>query len=196
MTSKKDIPYLERLRSELVQSISRQQERPKAAVWWKTRSAVVGAAAAAVLAAGAVSAVILTGGSSDDAPGPPDRGSGSVAASCVEQFSIETLARRDFAFDGTITEIIPPEDPEAEKVAAAAEVVFDVHRWYKGGGGETVTLKTYELPGAISSIEGSLDLSVGNRLLASGDDVYLWSCGFSKPYSEANAQLYQEAFRA
>jgi hypothetical protein len=196
MTQKKSIPYLERLRSELVQSISRQEERPPAAVWWKTRSVVVAAAAAGVLAAGAVSAVVLTRGPSDDAPSSPDGGGGAVLSRCVEQFSVETLAQRDFAFEGTIIEVTPPEDPEAAGPAAAAEVVFQVHRWYQGGSGDTITLKTYELPGVISSVEGSLDLSVGSRLLASGDDVYLWSCGFSMPYSEAGAQLYEEAFGA
>lgn len=195
MTPKKDIPYLERLRSELVHSISRRQERSPAAVWWKTRSAILAAAATGLLAAGAVSAVVLTGGPAD-VRRSTDRGGGGVAVSCAEQFSVETLARRDFAFDGTITEVIPPQDPEAEEGAAAAEVVFEVHRWYKGGGADTVSLRTYELPGVISSIEGGLDLSVGSRLLASGDDVFLWSCGFSMPYSEANAQLFEQAFRA
>lgn len=193
MTAKKDIPYLERLRSELLQSIARQERRP-AAVWWKTRSAVVAAAAAGVLAAGAIAAVLLTAGPSREAPRSSTRGGGSALGSCVEEVSVESLARRDFAFDGTISEVIPPEDPEAEGPAAAAEVVFEVHRWYKGSRGDTVTLKTYELPGVISSIEGSLDLSIGSRLLASGDDVFLWSCGFSMPYSEANAELFEHAF--
>jgi hypothetical protein len=196
MTSDKDIPYLERLRSELVHSISRQPEGRPAPGWWKTRSTLVAAGAAGVLAVGAISAVLLRGDPSSDGPRSPSRGGGTALGSCVEQFSVETLARRDFAFDGTITEVLPPEDPEAQGPAAATEVVFDVHRWYKGGVGDSITLKTYELPGAISSMEGSLDLSVGSRLLASGDDVFLWSCGFSMPYSEANAQIYQEAFGA
>jgi hypothetical protein len=194
MTPKKDIPYLQRLRSDLLQSIARRQERRPATVWWRTRSVFVAAAAASMVAVGAVSAAVLTGGSSGDAPRATDRGGGSALASCVEQFSVEGLARRDFAFDGTITEVIPPEDPEAEGPAAAAEVVFEVNHWYKGGSGDTVTLKTYELPGVISSIEGGLDLSVGNRLLASGDDVFLWSCGFSMPYTAVKTQLYEQAF--
>jgi hypothetical protein len=187
MSTKKDIPYLERLRSELVHGISRQQQRRPAAVWWKTRAAALVAATLVVVA------VVLTGGPSGDVPGPTDRG-GGAAASCVERFSVETLATRDFAFDGTITEVIPPENPEAEGPAAATEVIFEVHRWYKGGSGDTVTLKTYEQPGVISSIEGGLDLTAGTRLLASGDDVFLWSCGFSMPYTESNARLFAQAF--
>jgi hypothetical protein len=175
-----------------VHGISRQQERRPAAVWWRTRPAALAAATAAVVAAGAVSAVVLTGGPSADVPGPTDAG-GSVAARCVEQFSFATLAARDFAFDGTITEVTPAENPEAEG-AAATEVTFQVHRWYKGGSGDTVTLKTYEQPGVVSSIEESLDLTVGTRLLASGDDVFLWSCGFSMPYTAADARLFAQAF--
>lgn len=193
MSTKKDIPYVERLRSELVQGISRHQQRRPAAVWWRTRAAALGATIAAVVAAGTVSAVVLTGGPSGDGPGPTDRGDGA-AASCVEPFSVETLAARGFAFDGTITKVIQPEDPEAEGPAAATEVIFEVHRWYKGGSGDTATVKTYEQPGVVSSIEGSVDLTVGTRLLASGDDVFLWSCGFSMPYTEANAQLFAQAF--
>jgi hypothetical protein len=55
-------------------------------------------------------------------------------------------------------------------------------------------VKTYEQPGVISSIEASLDLTADTRLLASGDDVFLWSCGFSMPYTEANARLFAQAF--
>ncbi|MGH2572330.1 MAG: hypothetical protein ACRDGU_02390 [Actinomycetota bacterium] len=193
MSTKKDIPYLERLRSELVDGISRQQQRRPAVVWWKTRAAALVAATLVVVAAGAVSAVVLTGGPSADVSGPTDRG-GGAAASCVEQFSVDTLALRDFAFDGAISEVVPPANPEAEGPAAATEVIFEVHRWYKGGSGDTATVKTYEQPGVISSVEGSLDLTVGTRLLASGDDVFLWSCGFSMPYTEANARLFAQAF--
>lgn len=190
-----DIPYLERLRSELAQSVSRRQDRRAPAVWWKTRSAVMAAAAAGVIGVGTISAVVLTGGPSDGPSGSTDgRGGGTVLGSCAEPFSVESLAARGFAFDGTITEVVPPADPEAVGPAAAAEVVFEVHRWYAGGGGDTITLKTYELPGVISSVEGSLDLSVGSRLLASGDDVFLWSCGFSMPWTEASAQLFEDAF--
>lgn len=193
MTPQKNIPYVDRLRSELMQSVSRQQRQSPSA-WWKTRTALM-AAAASVLAGGAITAVLLTGNPSGDAPpGPPIHGNGNALGSCVEQFSLEALARRDFAFDGTVREVIPPQNPEAEGPAAAGEVVFEVHRWYKGGAADSITLRTYELPGVITSIEGSLDLSIGSRLLASGDDVYLWSCGFSMPYTEGNAQLFEEAF--
>jgi hypothetical protein len=112
----------------------------------------------------------------------------------VEPFSVENLAGRDFAFDGTITDIVPPGDAESEEEAGATEVTFQVHRWYKGGTGETVTVKTYEQPGVVTSMEGSLDLTVGTRLLASGDDVFLWSCGFTLRYTPANAQLFARAF--
>jgi hypothetical protein len=180
VTTKKDIPYLEQLRSELVRSISRQEARSPAPLWWRSRSLLAAVAAGVLLVAGAVSAVVLRGGPSGEAPGPVN-GPGPALGSCVEQFSVETLAGRDFAFDGTVSAVV-------------TMVTFQVRHWYKGGSGDSVTLKTYEQPGAITSIEGSLDLSVGTRLLAAGDDDFLWSCGFSMPYTESNARLFSRAF--
>jgi hypothetical protein len=193
MTTKKDIPYLERLRSELVHSISRQEARRPAPVWWRSRSVFAAVAAGVLLVAGAVSAVVLTGGPSGEGPGPVN-GPGPALGSCVEQFSVETLADRDFAFDGTVSGVVTPGDAQTEEGAAATMVTFQVRHWFKGGSGDSVTVKTYEQPGAVTSIEGSLDLSVGTRLLAAGDDDFLWSCGFSMPYTQASARLFSRAF--
>jgi hypothetical protein len=193
MTTKKNIPYLEQLRSELVRSISRQEARSPAPLWWRSRLLLAAVAAGVLLVAGAVSAVVLTGGQSGEAPGPVN-GPGPALGSCVEQFSVETLASRDFAFDGTVSGVVTPGDAQAEEGAAPTMVTFQVRHWYKGGGGDSVTLKTYEQPGAVTSIGGSLDLSVGTRLLAAGDDDFLWSCGFSMPYTESNARLFSRAF--
>lgn len=66
-------------------------------------------------------------------------------------------------------------------------------RWYTGGSGSTVIVKTYGTPGSVSST-GDADLSVGARVLASGEDEYLWGCGFSMPFSEDNARLFERAF--
>jgi len=193
MTTKKNIPYLERLRSELVRSISPQEERTRALAWGKARLVV--AAAGMLLAAGAVLAIVLTGGLSRDVPGRVDGGGpGAGMGRCVEEFSVENLAGRDFAFDGTIRDVDPLGDAGGDAGAVPTEVTFQVHHWYKGGSGDEVVLKTYEQPGVVTSVEGSLDLIAGTRLLASGDDVFLWSCGFSMPYTEANAHLFVRAF--
>ena len=112
------------------------------------------------------------------------------AASCVEQFSENTLAKRSWAFDGTIQRVAVPDDPESQ---APTDVVFAVNRWYKGGSGSTVTVKTYSRPGGVDSAGGP-DPAIGARILASGEDVYLWPCGFSLPYTADNAALFARVF--
>ena len=113
-----------------------------------------------------------------------------ATASCVEQVGQETLAHRSWAFDGTIERVTVPDDAESQ---SPTEVVFTVHHWYKGGSGPTSTVKTYTRPGSIGS-DGGPDPSVGARILASGDDVYVWSCGFSVPYTDENAQMFTRVF--
>jgi hypothetical protein len=114
----------------------------------------------------------------------------SATSRCVEEVSEVTLARRSWAFDGTIERVAVPDDPESQ---APTEVVFAVNRWYKGGSGSTVTVKTYSRPGSVDSVGGP-DPSIGARILASGEDVYLWSCGFSVPYTAENAELFARVF--
>ncbi len=87
--------------------------------------------------------------------------------------------------------VTPPANPESEDPNDQATFVeFEVSRWYTGGSGATVIVKTYGTPR-----ERVLhDLSVGARGLASGEDEYLWGCGFSMPFSEDNARLFDRAF--
>ena len=119
---------------------------------------------------------------------------GGAAASCVEQFSVENLAGSSWAFDGTIAEVVPPKDLESDKPEdIQTTVTFDVSHWYTGASGQTVTLKTYNTPGTVGQ-EGGPDPSIGARLLVSGEDVYIWGCGFTKPYTEDNAKLFERAF--
>jgi hypothetical protein len=106
--------------------------------------------------------------------------------SCAERFSVRTLSERRFAFDGTVTEI--------REVAADApyEVEFAVARWYVGGDGPSAVVRTYNVTGG--SLAEDLALAAGGRILASGDDDFLWGCGFSMPFSEENASLFEQAF--
>lgn len=108
-------------------------------------------------------------GPAQDANSP---GGSSVAASCVETYSLETLAERDYAFDGTIESIEP--GPDGSDAA-----VFDVEEWFKGGEGATATRR-----GSFSSLTsaGGEDRNVGDRLLVAGDDDFAWDCGFTQPY--------------
>ncbi|MGZ5291620.1 MAG: hypothetical protein ACXWEH_04755 [Actinomycetota bacterium] len=114
---------------------------------------------------------------------------GNGLGSCAFEFGVETLAERSFAFDGTVVEI---RDPEA--MDAPYDVDFEVSRWFHGGDGATVTVRTYDVSG--TSLAGDLGLAAGDRVLAAGDDDFLWGCGFSMPYSPDAEALFEQAFGA
>lgn len=157
-----------------------------------------------VFAVAAIAVVALTACSDGGAPSADPGTSGSAAADelsdpivaedgtsglgqCAFEFSPQTLAERQFAFDGTVAEIVEPEAMDGPYA-----VVFEVSRWYRGGGGATVTLQSYDVSG--TSLAGDLRLQEGERILASGDDGMLWGCGFSMPYSDQDAGVFEQAF--
>jgi len=115
-------------------------------------------------------------------------GSGGLA-SCAFEFGPETLAERQFAFDGTVTQIREP-----EAIDAPYEVDLAVTRWFHGGEGATATVLTYDVSG--TSLAGDLALEEGERILASGDDGFLWGCGFSMPYGDQGAGMFEDVFGA
>jgi hypothetical protein len=146
-------------------------------------------------------------------PGPVTAGNGeqptgasggdtvsTSSGSCVEQYSLRALRNREFAFDGTVTDIRTGE-PDADAGAAPVRVTYQVHQWFAGGGGDTVTVASW---GFI--VDGSSDSSVpvtsvgdpalteGTRLLVSGDTDMQWACGFTRPYSAAEAARWEAAF--
>ena len=58
----------------------------------------------------------------------------SSTASCVEGYSLETLAHRAFAFDGTIVRIGPATTNRAGATTIPlVAATFDVNRWFDGG---------------------------------------------------------------
>ena len=159
-----------------------------------------------VFAVAAIAVVALTACSNGADPEPAEGATGSPAAdelsdpivaeggtsglgSCAFEFSPTTLAERQFAFEGTVADIV---DPPAQD--APYDVVFDVTHWYAGGDGATVTVKTYDVSG--TSLAGDLGLAEGERILASGDDGFLWGCGFSMPYRAEDAGVFEDAFAA
>ena len=160
-----------------------------------------------VIAAVALSALLLVacssadddGGRQDIAEGPDQAGDealvdpivaeGNGLGSCAFEFSVDTLAERQFAFEGTVTEIREPGATDAPY-----EIVFEVARWFNGGEASTTTVRTYDVSG--TSLAGDLGLAVADRVLASGDEDFLWGCGFSMPYSDADAALFEQAFAA
>jgi hypothetical protein len=154
-----------------------------------------------ILAVGAIAVVVLTACTDDPAPSDGEQaadqlsdpivaeGGSSGLGSCAFEFTPQTLAEREFAFDGTVAEIAEP-----EAMDAPYEVTFEVTTWYRGGDGPTVSVQTYDVSG--TSLAGDLALEPGQRVLASGDDDFLWGCGFSMPYTDADAATFQEAFGA
>jgi len=142
----------------------------------------VAASAVAAVAAAAIGGYALFGGSSEArvAGGVPI--GGGVGAMCI-QYTDELLAQQTFAFDGTLTEMTD------------TSVTFDVHHWYKGGEGATVTLDSNGLTGAPNSVmEGMAPLELGQRYLASGSDNFLWACGYTLTFDSDLADHWAAVF--
>jgi hypothetical protein len=144
----------------------------------------------------------------------PDGRSGDVfpghAASCVEEYSAATLARRAFAFDGTVTGIGPsPNDDPAWPSGGGPDpyvpVTFTVNRWYRGGDGATITVAMLPPSPSTSEIDtGNGSYQVGSRLLVTGeprwggrplDRPVAWTCGFTRWYTAADAAVWDDVFR-
>lgn len=128
---------------------------------------------------------------STQAPQPPVQGpetssiTTSGSTSCVEQYSLETLNNRTYAFDGTITKIEyaaqgSDDVPQTAESAESDNVSFDVTKWFKGGSGADVVRRAYNF-GEITSA-GTSPHKVGERLLVAGDEDFIWECGFTQPY--------------
>ena len=147
-----------------------------------------------------------------DGPEPRARGerpdetetssSTEVAASCIEVYSPKTLAKRSFAFDGTLLSIesrIDPKLPSAEE--SGSWVTFDVHQWFEGGSGESVGIWMDFLN--VETSAGTITAEPGTRLLVAGEprwggndplaDPLAWTCGFTQPWSEDAAAEWEAA---
>lgn len=111
---------------------------------------------------------------------------GTGAMTMCIQYTEEMLAGQQFAFDGTL--VSASED--------GAEVVFEVHDWFKGGDGTRVTLGAEGLIGDTSLALTGPGLTVGERYLISGTDGFVWACGYSVTYDTALAQHWAELFGA
>jgi hypothetical protein len=126
-----------------------------------------------------------------DATGTPVPVSGGAAASCVEQYSPETLEKREVAFDGTVEAVTPAF--AGENADEPGEVRFRVQEWFAGGSGQQVTLKHYSPGEAAVTSAGGPGLTTGARLLVSGDGGFVWECGFTQPYSAEAAAEWRAA---
>lgn len=146
------------------------------------------AVAAALVVAVAAGIVVASSRDTDDETAQPPVTSGTPvtpggpAASCVEVYDLETLAGREFAFDGTVERV------------EGDEVTFAVNEWFHGGSEETVTLAGAATLSGVTSAGPSADLDAGTRLLVAGDGGFAWSCGFTQPYDPEVARDWDEAF--
>lgn len=136
-------------------------------------------AGAAVIVAAVVGLTVLRG----DSGGEKIVGGVPIAspAMCVETYDLETLTRRDVAFDGTLASI----DGE--------QVTFSVGRWFRGGPGDDVVLDATGLVGGLTPTSaGGATLDVGGRYLVSGSGGSLWACGFTMTYDTEIADRWAD----
>jgi hypothetical protein len=97
---------------------------------------------------------------------------GGAAGICLA-FSVDELAMREFAFDGTVTAV------------DGDQVTFTVNESFVGDASGSVTLTAPDY--AQTSLEGGVELVVGERYLVSGDDGTVWGCGFTQAFTDAAA---------
>jgi hypothetical protein len=141
----------------------------------------------------------LTAGSTPQRQG--DVFGSNVAGSCVEAYSPATLAKRALAFDGTVTTIGQPSPSGREVADPYVPVTFAVNRWLRGGHGAQVTVAMFP-PDTTTTVDNA-PYGIGSRLLVSGEDRWgspsldspvAWACGFTRWYTDADAQTWQRAF--
>lgn len=119
---------------------------------------------------------------------------GGGAAMCI-QYEDAILVGLDVAFDGTLVSVETiPGNGEIDLPQNLA--TFEVHKWFKGGEGDTITLDAGILvdDGSIALV--GTQLEVGQRYLISGDDGFVWACGYSYSYDTEVANHWSELFGA
>jgi hypothetical protein len=110
--------------------------------------------------------------------------------SCLEQYSLESLSMRDFAFDGTVKSVTL--GSRVDEVLTPDRVTFTVTESFKGGIGSEITLESYEA-GAGATSAGAPSFAIGTRLLVAGMADKIWLCGFTQPYqADVAAQRKQK----
>jgi hypothetical protein len=148
----------------------------------RRRLAWAGGLAVAGVAGVAALALLLTPGTSTPVPSD-DPGTG--IGSCVETYSPETLANREFAFDGSVAAI------------EGDSVTFSVNETFAGEAtaGDSVTLSAPGMSGTSITSAGGPTLTIGDRYLVAGDGGFVWACGFTQRYDQAVAAQWAEATR-
>jgi hypothetical protein len=130
----------------------------------------------------------------------------TASASCAEAYAPQAIAKRAFAFDGTITGTRAGTTNKAGKGALATmAVTFSVNEWWRGGTGGSATVDMMSPGGTAQAYdEQGVPYEVGTRLLVSGeprwggqplDDAIAWGCGFTRYYDEGTAASWRSATR-
>lgn len=148
------------------------------------RRLALGVGAAVVVAAVAGGTFALLRDGQEAIVGGEPIGSGAIGM-CI-QYTDEMLADQEVAFDGTLV----------SASADGSEAVFEVHRWFKGGEGDQVTLSAEGLLVDESMALLGASLDVGERYLVSGTDGFVWACGYTLTYDSALAEQWAELFGA
>jgi hypothetical protein len=144
----------------------------------RRRNWVVGIGAAAI-AAFMLVAFVRAPASQQPSQDPVGGAAGGGAAGMCLAFSLDELAARDFAFDGTVTAV------------DGDQVTFTVNESFIGDASGSVTLTAPDT--SQTSLEGGVPLEVGERYLVSGDDGIVWGCGFTQAYDESTAAEWASA---
>ncbi len=133
-----------------------------------------------VLAVATLAVVLVLGANAGAWLGPRET-TGPGAAMCVEQYSLETLGHRAFAFDGKVTAIV------------GERVTFAIGAAYRGVDGQSVTLDAPGMTGTAITSAGGPNLTVGGRYLVAGESTFAWACGFTQPYDPVVAAAWAAA---
>lgn len=125
-------------------------------------------------------------------------------ASCHEVYSLDSVGRRAFAFDGTVVGI--GRAISGGQYPAASGVTFKVNEWFKGGGsGQDRVVVDLAKAARLVDTQGEERLSygVGTRLLVSGeprwggkplDKPFAFGCGFTRYFLESEAGEWRAVF--
>jgi hypothetical protein len=103
-----------------------------------------------------------------------------AAAMCM-RVAPDTLANMQVAFDGTVTSI------------SDSTVTLDVSHWYRGGDGADQVTVTAP-PSDLHILLGAVSFETGQRYLVTAYGGNVTVCGFTAPYSDQLAAMYQQAF--
>jgi len=171
--------------------VMEREPEAKKSRWVRPVAMAAGAMAVLAMAVGAY-AVFAPEDAAEAIVGAP---LGDAAQMCI-QYEDAILLEQDVAFDGTLVSV--------EVIEGSGEfdfpqnmATFEVHRWYKGGEGDTVTLDAGILYGEANSIAlVGAQLEIGERYLISGTDGFVWACGYSYSYDTEVANHWAELFGA